>query len=187
MRAKGAVMAGRVVAVAADASHRFGKAGAARVTLVEGLGVAGDAHFGRTVQHLSRLRRDPSQPNLRQVHLIHRELFDELDRKGFTVRPGDLGENVTTAGIDLLALPRGTRLRLGREASVEITGLRNPCMQIDRFRSGLMQAVLDRAADGSLVRKAGVMAIVAAGGGVEPGDVVEVELPSGPHLPLEPV
>lgn len=178
---------GRVAALAADGTHRFSKGVLPRLRFVEGLGVEGDAHFGATVQHLSRVRRDPTQPNLRQVHLIHEELLIELKTKGFHVKHGDLGENVTTAGIDLLALPRGARLRLGSEAVVEITGLRNPCVQIDRFRSGLMAAVLDRDAAGGLVRKAGVMAVVVRGGEVEAGDRIAVELPAEPHAKLEPV
>ncbi|KAB0679297.1 MOSC domain-containing protein [Aureimonas leprariae] len=178
---------GRVVGLAADGTHRFSKRPVERLRLLEGLGVEGDAHAGRTVQHLSRVRRDPTQPNLRQVHLIHTELFKELESLGFHVKHGDLGENVATGGVDLLALPRGTRLRLGAEAVVEITGLRNPCAQIDRFRSGLMHAVLDRDAAGGLVRKAGVMAVVLRGGEVAAGDPIAVELPAEPHQKLEPV
>ncbi|GGE20544.1 MOSC domain-containing protein [Aureimonas endophytica] len=180
-------MIGRVLALARDDTHRFSKQPAPRLTLLEGLGVEGDAHFGRTVQHLSRVRRDPTQPNLRQVHLIHAELLDELADRGFEVQPGEMGENVTTFGIDLLGLPRGARLKLGAEAVLEVTGLRNPCVQIDRFQEGLMQAVLDRDAAGALVRKAGVMAIVLAGGEVAVGDAVTVELPAEPHRALEPV
>ena len=139
------------------------------------------------MKHRSRVRRDPSQPNLRQVHLVHAELFDELRDKGFTVTPGDIGENVTTRGIDLLALPTGTRLRLGDAATVEITGLRNPCVQLDTFQKGLMAATLDKDGDGNLIRKAGVMSVVLAGGEVRPGDAIAVELPAGPHRPLQPV
>jgi MOSC domain-containing protein YiiM len=128
--------------------------------------------------------KDPSRPNLRQVHLIHAELFDELQEAGFSVCAGQMGENVTTRGIDLLSLPAGTRLLIGRTALVEITGLRNPCVQIDRFRKGLMKAVLDRDGDGNLVRKAGVMGIVVRGGEVRPGDAIRAELPPGPHRPL---
>jgi MOSC domain-containing protein YiiM len=176
-----------VVGVHAAPRHTFSKPGLDAIRLVEGLGVEGDAHFGATVQHRSRVRRDPTQPNLRQVHLIHAELHEELAALGFRVSPGDVGENVTTRGVDLLGCPRGTRLRLGSDAVVEITGLRNPCVQLDRFAHGLMQATLDRDADGRLVRKAGVMAVVLTGGDVRPGDEVGVELPSTPHLPLEPV
>ena len=143
--------------------------------------------MGETVKHRSRVRRDPTQPNLRQVHLIHAELFSELRGKGFAVQPADLGENVTTAGIDLLALPSGTRLHLGESAVVEVTGLRNPCIQIDTFQEGLMAATLDRDAQGQLVRKAGVMSIVITDGDVRPGDAIRVELPAAPHRPLQPV
>jgi MOSC domain-containing protein YiiM len=159
----------------------------AAVSLRAGLGIAGDAHMGETVKHRSRVRKDPTQPNLRQVHLIHAELFDELRAKGFSVRPGELGENVTTSGIDLLALPTGTRLHLGASVVVEVTGLRNPCIQIDDFQKGLMAATLDKDADGNLVRKAGVMSIVITDGDVRPGDSVRVELPNTPHRPLLPV
>jgi MOSC domain-containing protein YiiM len=178
---------GSVLAVSARSGHHFSKTPASSIRLLRGLGVAGDAHMGETVKHRSRVRRDPSQPNLRQVHLIHAELFDELRRKGFVVQPADLGENVTTDGVDLLALPTGTRLHLGASAVVEITGLRNPCIQIDNFRKGLMAATLDRDAQGNLVRKAGVMSIVLADGDIRPGDPIRVELPAGPHLPLQPV
>lgn len=173
-----------IIAVAQARGHHFSKKPALSIRLIAGLGVDGDAHAGVTVKHRSRVARDPSQPNLRQVHLIHRELFDELRGRGFDIAPGDLGENVTTSGIDLLGLPVGARLRLGADAVVEITGLRNPCVQIDRFRPGLMAAVLDRAADGGLIRKSGVMGVVVAGGDVRPGDAIAVDLPSLPHLPL---
>ena len=170
--------------MARDAAHAFSKPPASSIRLVAGLGVAGDAHAGTTVQHRSRVARDPTQPNLRQVHLVHAELFDELAAAGFVVAPGELGENVTTRGIDLLALPAGARLRLGATALVEVTGLRNPCQQINNFQTGLMQAVLGRDADGGLVRKTGVMAIVLAGGEVRAGDPIAVELPSPPHRRL---
>ena len=181
-------MTGRVLAVARDGEHRFGKAVADAIALVPGLGVAGDAHCGATVQHLSRLARTPDAPNLRQVHLIHAELFDELARAGFTVAPGVLGENVTTRGIDLLGLPRGARLRLGEAALIELTGLRNPCRQIDdNVAPGAMAATLGRAADGSLVRKAGVMAIVLEGGEVRAGDSIVAEFVPATFAPLDPV
>jgi MOSC domain-containing protein YiiM len=176
-----------VCAVSRDGAHRFSKTPVEVIELLVGLGAAGDAHAGETVQHLSRVRRDPSQPNLRQVHLIGAELHDELAAHGFAVAPGDMGENVTTRGVDLLALPTGTRLRLGTEAVVEVTGLRNPCVQLDRFANGLMAAVLDRAADGSVVRKAGVMGVVIAGGQVRAGDPITIGLPDGSHRPLQPV
>jgi len=178
---------GEVTAVSSDGTHRFSKPNQAEIHLLAGLGVADDAHQGVTVKHRSRVARDPSQPNLRQVHLIHAELHQELTAAGFTVKPGDMGENVTTSGVDLLALPTGTRLRLGETAVVEVTGLRNPCVQLDLFQSGLMKAVLDRDADGNLVRKAGIMSIVLTEGVVRPGDKIQVELPSHPHQPLQPV
>lgn len=177
----------RIVAVARDGTHRFSKQPAPAITLVAGLGVEGDAHAGVTVKHRSRVAKDPTQPNLRQLHLIQAELFDELALAGFTVQPADMGENVTTRGIDLLALPRGARLRLGDSAVAEVTGLRNPCWQIDAFHPGLMQAVLGRDEAGGLVRKSGVMAIILAGGIVRPGDPVLVELPPAPFHPLAPV
>ena len=155
-----------------------------QIVLVEGRGVEGDAHFGATVQHRSRVARDPTQPNLRQVHLLHAELFDELKAKGFEVAAGDMGENITTRGVDLLGLPEGTRLTIGPEVVVQVTGLRNPCSQIDGFRKGLLAATLDRDATGALVRKAGVMAVVVRGGSVSAGDLVAIEMPAEPHKPL---
>lgn len=180
-------MTGVILAVASAPGHAFSKRAVAQITLIAGLGVAGDAHAGETVKHRSRVARDPTQPNLRQVHLLHAELFDELAPRGFALAPGDIGENVTTRGLDLLALPAGTLLRLGEAATVEVTGLRNPCHQLDRFASGLMAATLDRAADGSLIRRAGVMAVVRHGGVVLPGDAIAVTLPPGPHAALAPV
>jgi MOSC domain-containing protein YiiM len=176
-----------VAAVQRSASHTMSKAAASNVTLVVGLGVDGDAHMGETVKHRSRVARDPTQPNLRQVHLIHGELHDELAARGFSIGAGMMGENVTTRGIDLLALPVGTRLHLGADAVVEVTGLRNPCVQLDGVAPGLMAAVLERDAEGRLVRKAGIMGIVVSGGRVAPGDQITIALPSGPHRPLEPV
>ena len=178
---------GLVVAVSLRPGHHFSKTPSLGIRLQTGLGVAGDAHMGVTEKHRSRVRKDPTQPNLRQVHLIHTELFDELRTKGFAVKPGELGENVTTSGIDLLALPAGTRLHLGESAVVEITGLRNPCVQIDDFQQGLMAATLDQDADGNLVRKAGIMSVVIRDGDVRPGDAIGVELPSAPHRRLQPV
>lgn len=176
-----------VVSVNLQGRHRFSKAAAEAIELIAGLGVEGDAHAGATVQHLSRIRKDPSQPNLRQVHLMHAELFDELAGHGFEVAPGDLGENVTTRGIDLLALPTGTRLRLGTTAEIEVTGLRNPCVQIEKFQPGLLKQVLGHDEAGKLVRRAGVMAVVLTGGQVRPADPITVELPAEPHSALEPV
>jgi hypothetical protein len=180
----GSLSPGRVTALSRSGQHRFGKHNQASLSLLAGLGVAGDCHAGATVQHLSRMRRDPSQPNLRQVHLIAGELYDELGSGGFDVAPGQLGENVTTGGLDLLALPRGTRLLVGAEAVVEVTGLRNPCVQIDRFRPGLLRAVLGHDETGELVRRAGVMSIVRTSGDISTGDAIRVELPTPPFHPL---
>ena len=180
-------MDGRVEAVGASAGHSFSKPVREAIQLLAGLGVEGDAHCGATVKHRSRVAADPTQPNLRQVHLIHAELFEELRTRGFTVGPGGLGENVTTRGIDLLGLQAGTLLRLGGAAVIEVTGLRNPCAQIDQFQDGLLKAVLDRDAAGRLVRKAGVMAIVRQGGWVRTGDAIAVTLPPPPYRALERV
>lgn len=177
----------RVIGVSLARGHDFAKQPAFEIRLLVGLGVAGDAHMGETVKHRSRVAKDPTQPNLRQVHLLQAELFDELAPRGFQLAPGEMGENVTTRGIDLLALPEATRLHLGTEAVVEITGLRNPCIQIDRFQKGLMEAVLDRDAAGALIRKAGVMAVVIKGGDVRPGDTISVSLPTGAQRALAPV
>ncbi len=173
-----------VTAVSRSACHRFSKPNELFIRLVAGLGVEGDAHLGQTVKHRSRVRADPTQPNLRQVHLIHQELHDELRAAGFDVSAGEMGENVTTRGLDLLALPDGARLHLGDSAVVQVTGLRNPCVQLDRFQPGLMAACLGRDASGGLVRKAGIMSIVLVGGDVRPGDPIRVELPPEPHHPL---
>ncbi len=176
-----------VVAVCVSASHTFSKEPAAGVELVAGHGVLGDAHAGPTVKHRSRVKRDPTQANLRQVHLIHREFLDLAREHGYDVAPGGLGENVTTSGVDLLALPRDTRLRLGADAVVRVTGLRSPCSQIDDFRAGLLRLAVGRDEAGEIVRRTGVMAVVEAGGVVRPGDPIAVTLPDGPHLRLEPV
>jgi MOSC domain-containing protein YiiM len=181
------VLTGAVVAVNSSDGHTFSKPSRSSIRLLTGLGVEDDAHLGEKVQHRSRVARDPTQPNLRQVHLIHAELHDELESAGFDVLPGQLGENITTRGIDLLGLPTGTRLRLGNSAVIEITGLRNPCRQLDRLRPGLLAAVLDRDSDGQLIRKAGVMAVVACDGEVCPGDRIRVGLPREPHRALRPV
>lgn len=176
-----------VNAVHLSDGHSFSKFTEPSITLIEGLGVAGDAHAGLTVQHRSRVAKDPHAVNLRQVHLLHSELFDELIGAGFAIFPGDLGENITTCAIDLLALPTGARLAIGRSAVVQVTGLRNPCSQLNRFQPGLMAATLDKDANGRLVRKAGVMSIVVSGGEVHPGDAIGIELPVGALRRLEPV
>jgi MOSC domain-containing protein YiiM len=176
-----------VAAVHRSAGYTFSKPTTRQIELVAGLGVAGDVHAGTTVRHRSRVARDPTQPNLRQVHLIHAELHDELATRGFDVGAGAMGENVTTRGIDLLGLACGTRLHLGDDAIVEVTGLRNPCAQLDRLLPGLMAAVLDRDDDGALVRKAGIMGVVVHGGFVAPGDHIAVVAPDGPFVALAPV
>lgn len=180
-------MDARVVSVSLSQAHTFSKAPRETITLVAGLGVQGDAHCGTTVKHRSRVAKDPSQPNLRQVHLIHSELFTELANKGYQVGPGQLGENITTEGIDLLSLPAGTELHIGEHAVLSLTGLRNPCNQLNQFRPGLMAAVLDQTPEGKLIRKAGVMSVVLVGGTVRQGDEVHVRLPNGPHRELERV
>ena len=180
-------MSGTVTTVSSNGVYSFTKPNRGSITLLAGLGVEGDVHAGETVKHRSRVAKDPTVPNLRQVHLIHEELFDEVAGNGFTVAPGDLGENVSTRGIDLLGLPTGTRLHLGDEAVVEVTGLRNPCGQIDNYQHGLLKQVLGRDENGQIVRKAGIMSIVLAGGVVRPGDPIRVELPEEPHRPLEKV
>ena len=181
-------MTGVVMAVSRSAKHTMTKPNEDRIRLLTGLGVEGDAHLGATVKHRSRVARDPTQPNLRQVHLIHAELHDELREAGFVISTGEMGENVTTRGVDLLGLPTGARLHLGDTAVVEVTGLRNPCGQLNGIRPGLMAATLDRDEHGNLVRKAGIMAVVLAGGEVRPGDPIEIELPAQPpHRPLAPV
>ena len=181
-------MAGTVIAVSRSPTHTFSKPNEGSIRLLVGLGVEGDAHMGPTVKHRSRVAKDPTVPNLRQVHLIHAELHDELEAVGFRgLSPGIMGENMTTRGIDLLGLPTGARLHIGAEAVVEVTGLRNPCRQLNDFQPGLMNATLDRDPDGNLVRKAGIMGVVLVGGEVRPGDRIEVELPPEPRRKLEPV
>jgi MOSC domain-containing protein YiiM len=178
---------GVIVAVSRGATHNFSKTNEAAIQLVAGLGVVGDAHLGETVQHVVRVTEDPNRPNLRQVHLIHAELFEELRAQGFAILPGQIGENVTTRGIDLLGLPKGTLLHAGDTAVVEVTGLRNPCRQLDRFQDGLMAALMNRDADGNPMRKSGIMGIVLRGGDVRPGDSIRAELPPEPHQPLDRV
>ena len=184
---QGNCASGTIVAVNRSRRHSVRKQPRDRIVLLAGLGVEGDAHLGATIQHRSRVRRDPTSPNLRQVHLIHGELHDELRTAGLDVSPGEMGENITTRGVDLLGLPTGAHLRLGDTAVIEVTGLRNPCVQLDGVRPGLMAATLARDGRGRLVRKAGVMGVVVAGGEVRPGDAITVEAPAGPANPLEPV
>jgi MOSC domain-containing protein YiiM len=177
----------RVVAVNASGEYSFSKPNRESITLLAGLGVEGDIHAGVTVRHRSRVQRDPDQPNLRQVHLMHTELHEELRGKGYAVESGQLGENVTTAGLDLLRLPTGTLLRLGDQAVVEVTGLRNPCLQIENFSPGILGEVVGRDEDGEIIRRAGIMSVVVTGGVVRPGDPVTVTLPAEPYRRLEPV
>ncbi|MGH8890646.1 MAG: MOSC domain-containing protein [Acidothermaceae bacterium] len=176
-----------VTAVSCSGDYTFTKPTRSAITLLEGLGVEGDVHMGVTVKHRSRVARDPTQPNLRQVHLMHAELHDELRAAGFDVDAGQLGENITTRGLPLLDLPTNTRLLIGSEAIIEVTGLRNPCVQIDHFGAGLLAKVVGRDPDGNVVRKAGVMAVVRKGGVVRAGDRIRLELPAQPHGRLEVV
>ncbi|MEM7115739.1 MAG: MOSC domain-containing protein [Chloroflexota bacterium] len=180
-------MDGQVTAVSRSQTHTFSKQPETTIRLLTGLGIEGDAHMGKTVKHRSRVAKDPTQPNLRQVHLMHQELFDEVATVGYTVVAGDLGENITTRGIDLLGLPTGTKLRVGKTAVVEITGLRNPCRQIDAWQKGLLKEVVYKDTRGNLIRKAGIMGIVLASGEVSVGDAIQIELPPEPHKPLERV
>ena len=181
------IKSGSVLAVSASGTHTMTKPNQVSVRIIEGLGVEGDAHQGETVKHRSRVARNPNQPNLRQVHLIHGELLDELRGQGFEVEPGQMGENVTTRGIDLLGLPLGTRLFLGTDAMVILTGLRNPCAQLDGIQPKLLAAVIDKDDDGKPVFKAGVMSIAVTDGEVRPGDEIRVELPAGAQVPLRQV
>jgi len=176
----------KVTSVAKDATHRFSKVPCDEIKLIAGEGVAGDAHRGVTVKHRSRVKIDPTQPNLRQVHLIQAEIIDELQAQGFNVDAATIGENITTRGVDLLALPRDTRLVIG-EAEIQITGLRNPCGQLDGYQKGLTAALLDKTRNGELIRKAGVMGIVLSAGVVKRNDMISVHLPALPHHKLERV
>ncbi|TDC77377.1 MOSC domain-containing protein [Streptomyces hainanensis] len=176
-----------MTAVSSNGEYSFTKPNRESITLLAGLGVEGDVHAGVTVKHRSRVAQDPTQPNLRQVHVIQEELFDELGEAGFRVAAGELGENITSRGVDLLGLPVGALLRVGAEAVVEVTGLRNPCLQIEGFQPGPLKQVVGRDGLGNIVRRAGVMSIVKAGGVVRPGDAITVELPAGPHRPLDRV
>ncbi len=177
----------RILAVSRGDRHGPGKANQPVIRLIAGLGVENDVHAGVTVKHRSRVALDPSQPNLRQVHLIHAELFDELALAGYAITPGAMGENITTRDVDLLGLPAGALLCLGAEAVVQVTGLRNPCFQLDDLQLGLMRACLGRGPDGEPVRKAGAMGIVLTGGDLRPGDAISIRLPAGPHVTLRPV
>ena len=181
------ILTGEVMCVAAHPTHAFSKEPRQQIQLITGMGVEGDAHCGETVKHRSRVAANPQQPNLRQVHLFAAEMLDEVVAQGFSVKPAELGENITTRGLDLIHLPLGARLRIGKDALIELTGLRNPCKQIDRFQKGLMQAVLGRDEHGQLLLRAGVMAIVLQGGLISSGDTISVDLPALPHKKLERV
>jgi hypothetical protein len=170
-----------------SATHTMSKFSTPSIHLLEGLGVVGDAHIGVFVKHRSRVAQDPNQPNLRQIHLIHAELHDELREKGFDISPGQMGENITTIGIDLLSLPRHTLLHIGKTAVIEVTGLRNPCNQLNGIQEGLLKEVLDHDAQGNLIRKAGIMGVIRTGGVVWVGDAIRIELPDEPFLGLERV
>jgi MOSC domain-containing protein YiiM len=176
-----------IVSVSARSGHGLGKDLCAEIMLVEGEGVLGDAHRGVTVKHRSRVAKDANQPNLRQVHLIHGELLEELAMRGFAVKPGELGENILTRGVDLLGLSEGTELRFHSGATVRITGLRNPCHQINGHTPGLMESLLDHAQDGTLIRKGGVMGVVVVSGAVRSGEECFVIEAKGAHIPLRPV
>lgn len=180
------MISGKVIAVSLSSKHTFSKDNINKIKLVEGFGVEGDAHFGSTVKHRSRVAQNPNQPNLRQVHFIQSELFDELKDR-FVIKPGQLGENITTSGLNLLELPTDTIMYVGEEAIIKITGLRNPCPQIDHFKQGLLQAVLNKDSEGNLIRKAGIMGIVLKGGEVKPEDLIRIELPPKPYRKLERV
>ena len=179
-------MHARVISVNKSQSHSFSKYPAEEISLLEGLGVEGDAHMGKTVKHRSRVRKDPTQPNLRQVHLIHKELFDSLKSDGFLIEPGQIGENITTENIDLLNLPKGTKLKIG-QAIIEITGLRNPCVQLNNFQEGLMHKLVYKTKDGETIRKCGVMGIVLSSGKIQPGAEIKIEYPVKPFEKLERV
>ena len=175
-----------IVGLGKCGEYSFSKSQVEFINVVEGMGVEGDVHAGEKVKHRSRVRRDPNQPNLRQVHLIHAELFEELREKGFHIKPGDVGENITTQGVNLLELPTGTLIKVG-SAVLRVTGLRNPCSQLDHFQDGLLQAVLDKDEEGNLIRKCGIMSVVEKGGTIQLGDQIELELPAEPRRALEPV
>ncbi|MEO1518832.1 MAG: MOSC domain-containing protein [Bacteroidota bacterium] len=178
---------GKVLALSKSKTHTLNKYNCRDITLLKGLGVKGDAHMGKKVKHRSRVAKDPDQPNLRQVHLIHAELLEELREKNFLIEPGEMGENITTIGVDLLELPRHTILKIGKEAKIEITGLRNPCHQLNSIQNGLLKAVVAKDQDGNLIRKAGIMGIVLEGGEIRVGDEIEVYFPEKPYLKLDRV
>ena len=182
--ASGRHLTGSVVAVSLSPTHSFSKTVTQRIRLIEGIGVEGDAHAGTTTQHRYLLKKDPGRANLTQVHLIQSELFPELADRGFDVSAGQLGENVTTAGVDLLTLPVGTVLYLGADAAVRVTGLRSPCSLINRFRPGLMKALIEKSDDGAVLRKSGIMATVISGGVVDAGAELRIEQPTGEHIPM---
>ena len=178
---------GIVKSVSKSKTHSFSKFKSNTITLIKGMGVKGDAHMGLTVKHRSRVAKDPNQPNLRQVHLIHSELFEELEKKGFYIQNGEMGENITTTGIDLLNLPKDTLLSIGSTSKIKITGLRNPCTQLNSIQEGLMDAVLDKDKQGNLIRKAGIMGVVIEEGEIRPGDKINIQFPPAPYIKLDRV
>lgn len=181
-------MTPRVVAVSLSAKHGFSKVPQAAIRLIAGEGVEGDVHRGERTQHLYRMRQDPTQPNLCQVHLLSSEKLEELRAKEFAVRPGDLGENILTEGLDLLNLPLATLLRVGEDALLQVTGLRTPCLKIDKYQRGLQQHMWgERDELGRRTRRAGIMTIVLHGGLVRSSYPIAIEVPPEPHLPLPPV
>ena len=178
-------MNSKVVAVSRSEKHTFSKKNIESINLIYDFGVEGDAHAGKTIKHIFLARKDPGRKNIRQVHLIQMELIRQLKSKGFSVNPGQLGENITTQGIDLLSLPTGCKLHIGEEAVIELTALRSPCVQIDNFQKGILKEVIDRDDQGKMIRKIGVMGIVTAGGTVKPSEIITIEMPDLPHRKLE--
>jgi hypothetical protein len=173
---------GYVHSVSASPRHGFSKLVRESITLIKGHGVDGDAHAGAFVKHRYLARWRPRMANERQVHLINQALFEELFSEGFNVQPGNLGENVTTRGIDLLRLPLGTMLALGPTAAVELRGLRTPCVLVDRFRKGLLKALVRKGEQPRF--RAGVMGVVREGGILFPGNPVKVTISPAPWQAL---
>jgi MOSC domain-containing protein YiiM len=180
-------MTPQVTSVSLNPLHTFSKRPVPEIRILAHHGVEGDAHAGEKVQHLYRVRKNPNAPNLCQVHLIAEEFLEELRTQNFPIEPGQLGENIIVRSLDLCSLSVGATLRLGSDALIEITGLRDPCNQLNTLRPGLMKACLARSLDGTLIRKAGVMAIALVSGSVRPGDPIHLTLPPHPHRPMGPV
>lgn len=174
-----------VISVSRSSGHSFRKACEESINLIEGFGVEGDVHAGKKIKHTFLAKEDPDRKNIRQIHLIAAELFTELKGKGFNVDPGQLGENITTEGIDLLSLPTGTLLHIGNGAVIELTALRQPCIQIDEFQQGLLKEVVYKDSGGNIIRKVGVMGVILVSGAVSPNDEIIVETPDKPHHKLD--